>query len=192
MFGTQFEPAFTRWPVMVAPGNHERDWPGTGDAFGGLSTDSGEGGRRRRPLPAARVRSPGSALPAAHMLQAALAARTRPTPPACTRAHTAGGECGVAVTRRYVTPASYPGLSPRTAYYSFNVRRGGGILRPAAQRAACATHPLCARHTRRQRLRKHKAPPPPAPCAARQRSLSFAGFGNPLSPGLAAARVCRR
>ena len=42
VFGSMFEPAFTRWPLMVGTGNHERDWPGTGDAFGDLSLDSGE------------------------------------------------------------------------------------------------------------------------------------------------------
>ncbi|KAI8476656.1 MAG: Metallo-dependent phosphatase-like protein [Monoraphidium minutum] len=41
VFGSQFEPAFTRWPVMVGTGNHERDWPGTGDAFQDTSLDSG-------------------------------------------------------------------------------------------------------------------------------------------------------
>ena len=42
VFGEMFEAAaFTRWPVLVGVGNHERDWPGTGDAFEGLSRDSG-------------------------------------------------------------------------------------------------------------------------------------------------------
>lgn len=40
IFGMQFEPAFTRWPLMVGTGNHERDWPGTGDVFE-ESLDSG-------------------------------------------------------------------------------------------------------------------------------------------------------
>ncbi|GAX76824.1 hypothetical protein CEUSTIGMA_g4270.t1 [Chlamydomonas eustigma] len=40
-FGEQFESAFTRWPLAVAMGNHERDWPGTGDAFLDMSSDSG-------------------------------------------------------------------------------------------------------------------------------------------------------
>ncbi len=40
-FGEQFERAFTRWPLAVGMGNHERDWPGTGDAFNNTSSDSG-------------------------------------------------------------------------------------------------------------------------------------------------------
>ncbi|GBF92766.1 hypothetical protein Rsub_05135 [Raphidocelis subcapitata] len=71
-FGKQFEPAFTRYPVMVAPGNHEADWPGTGDAFENKSRDS-------------------------------------------------GGECNVPLTYRYVTPATWPRLDPKRAFYSFNM-----------------------------------------------------------------------
>jgi hypothetical protein len=40
-WGAQFEPAFRSWPMAVGTGNHERDWPGTGDAFKGTSRDSG-------------------------------------------------------------------------------------------------------------------------------------------------------
>jgi hypothetical protein len=62
-FGQQFEEAFRRLPLAIGMGNHERDWPGTGDAFNELSHDS-------------------------------------------------GGECGVAVGRRFHTPG-------HRSYYSF-------------------------------------------------------------------------
>jgi len=38
----QFEQSFTRFPLAVGMGNHERDWPGTGDAFEDKAADSGE------------------------------------------------------------------------------------------------------------------------------------------------------
>jgi hypothetical protein len=41
VWGDQFEAAFTQWPMAVGTGNHERDWPSTGDAFGDMSRDSG-------------------------------------------------------------------------------------------------------------------------------------------------------
>ncbi|KAF5840550.1 Metallo-dependent phosphatase-like protein [Dunaliella salina] len=41
VFGSQFEKAFTQWPMAVGTGNHERDFPGTGDAFGYSARDSG-------------------------------------------------------------------------------------------------------------------------------------------------------
>ena len=62
-FGQQFGEAFRSLPLAIGMGNHERDWPGTGDAFNGLSHDS-------------------------------------------------GGECGVAVGRRFHTPG-------HRSYYSF-------------------------------------------------------------------------
>ncbi len=37
----QFQQAFSRWPLMVGTGNHERDFKGTGDAFGDTARDSG-------------------------------------------------------------------------------------------------------------------------------------------------------
>lgn len=37
----QFERSFTRFPLAVGMGNHERDWPGTGDAFEDKAKDSG-------------------------------------------------------------------------------------------------------------------------------------------------------
>ena len=40
-FGQQFEASFTRWPLAIGMGNHERDWPGTGDAFNDTAADSG-------------------------------------------------------------------------------------------------------------------------------------------------------
>eukprot|EP00798_Chlamydomonas_sp_ICE-L_P027166 gene27165-2406_t len=40
-FGHQFEKAFTTFPLMVGTGNHERDYPGTGDAFADQASDSG-------------------------------------------------------------------------------------------------------------------------------------------------------
>jgi hypothetical protein len=40
-FTNQFEPAFTQFPVAFGLGNHERDWPYTGDAFNNTSHDSG-------------------------------------------------------------------------------------------------------------------------------------------------------
>ena len=42
-FGQQFERSFTMFPLAVGMGNHERDWPSTGDAFGDMASDSGEG-----------------------------------------------------------------------------------------------------------------------------------------------------
>jgi hypothetical protein len=41
VFGHQFQPAFSKWPVMAVPGNHERDEWGTGAAMAGASSDSG-------------------------------------------------------------------------------------------------------------------------------------------------------
>ncbi|MEW5319108.1 MAG: hypothetical protein WDW38_010278 [Sanguina aurantia] len=41
VFGQQFEEAFTMWPLLTGVGNHERDFPTTGDAFNNSSTDSG-------------------------------------------------------------------------------------------------------------------------------------------------------
>ncbi|MEW5301545.1 MAG: hypothetical protein WDW36_004400 [Sanguina aurantia] len=41
VFGQQFEEAFTMWPLLTGVGNHERDFPNTGDAFNNSSTDSG-------------------------------------------------------------------------------------------------------------------------------------------------------
>ncbi|WIA33189.1 hypothetical protein OEZ86_006336 [Tetradesmus obliquus] len=40
-FGHQFQAPFSRWPLMVATGNHERDQPFTGDALNDKSSDSG-------------------------------------------------------------------------------------------------------------------------------------------------------
>ena len=37
----QLEPLTRRMPYMVSPGNHERDWPGTGDRFPSGVEDSG-------------------------------------------------------------------------------------------------------------------------------------------------------
>ena len=34
VFGYQFEEAFAQWPLMTAPGNHEKDYPFTGVHFG--------------------------------------------------------------------------------------------------------------------------------------------------------------
>jgi hypothetical protein len=41
VFGHQFQPAFTKWPLMAIPGNHERNAYGTGDAMQNQSNDSG-------------------------------------------------------------------------------------------------------------------------------------------------------
>ncbi|KAF6260686.1 Metallo-dependent phosphatase-like protein [Scenedesmus sp. NREL 46B-D3] len=40
-FGHQFQAPFSRWPLMVATGNHERDQPHTGDVLNDASSDSG-------------------------------------------------------------------------------------------------------------------------------------------------------
>ena len=37
----QFADLAQQMPVMVVEGNHERDWPNTGDRFQGTATDSG-------------------------------------------------------------------------------------------------------------------------------------------------------
>lgn len=49
VFQQQFEEAFTQWPLAVGTGNHERDWPGSGDAFDNTARDSG-GCRRFKAL----------------------------------------------------------------------------------------------------------------------------------------------
>ncbi|EFJ46276.1 hypothetical protein VOLCADRAFT_105635 [Volvox carteri f. nagariensis] len=52
-FMHQIEPLAARMPYMVAPGNHERDWPGSGDFFG-VEDSGGECGvayERRFPMP---------------------------------------------------------------------------------------------------------------------------------------------
>ncbi|GAX76191.1 hypothetical protein CEUSTIGMA_g3635.t1 [Chlamydomonas eustigma] len=75
-FTHQFEPAFTQFPTAFGLGNHERDWPYTGDAFNNTSHDS-------------------------------------------------GGECGIAILKRFYTPGSrralknMNGKAPGALYYSF-------------------------------------------------------------------------
>ncbi|GIL96226.1 hypothetical protein Vretimale_2087 [Volvox reticuliferus] len=52
-FMHQIEPLAAHMPYMVAPGNHERDWPGSGDFFG-VQDSGGECGvayERRFPMP---------------------------------------------------------------------------------------------------------------------------------------------
>ncbi len=49
----QIEPIASAIPYMAAAGNHERDWPGTGDLFG-VEDSGGECGvpfERRMPMP---------------------------------------------------------------------------------------------------------------------------------------------
>ena len=40
----QYEPVFSRVPVMMVPGNHERDWPASGDRFWPYSTTTVDSG----------------------------------------------------------------------------------------------------------------------------------------------------
>jgi hypothetical protein len=76
-----------------------------------------------------------------------------PTPP--------GGECNVPFTYRFVTPASYPRLDPRTSYYSFDVRaappqgRARGRERLGAPRGSSTCSPR--RRGRGRRPREHAA-----------------------------------
>jgi hypothetical protein len=59
-FGTQFQSSFAQWPLALGIGNHERDWPYTGDVYNNTARDSGgECGvpyrYRYRPLSAAQT-----------------------------------------------------------------------------------------------------------------------------------------
>lgn len=52
----QMEPIISRLPYMTVPGNHERDWPNTGDRFGSVEDSGGECGvplERRFTMPQA-------------------------------------------------------------------------------------------------------------------------------------------
>lgn len=41
VFMSQMEPLASQMPWMLTEGNHERDWPESGDRFSNLATDSG-------------------------------------------------------------------------------------------------------------------------------------------------------
>ena len=54
----QLQPVASAVPTMVVQGNHERDWPGTGDAYKAATDSGGECGvpaARRMPMPAPRL-----------------------------------------------------------------------------------------------------------------------------------------
>ncbi len=74
----QIQPLATQMPWMTVGGNHERDWPGSGDRFGAAYDSGGRPPPLGRAQPTAlttTVAAPGQVAVAADWLQAAT--RTR-------------------------------------------------------------------------------------------------------------------
>ncbi|KAF8067344.1 PAP1 [Scenedesmus sp. PABB004] len=84
-FGHQFDPAFSAWPLAVATGNHERDWPGTGDVLDGMPVRDGDSGGECNVPYTYRFYTPAweeSAGPHAHRGAAGAPRAAGPQPPA--------------------------------------------------------------------------------------------------------------
>jgi acid phosphatase type 7 len=60
-YHVQVEPLVSHLPYMTAIGNHERDWPGSGDRFPSMTDSGGECGvphERRFLMPSAKQDEP--------------------------------------------------------------------------------------------------------------------------------------
>lgn len=104
------EPVASTVPYMVAAGNHERDWPSSGDRF---SAETGEAGTRSQPP------EPAGGQEARRWRDARGDAPARDT-------YDSGGECGVAYSRRFAMPR------PEDAPFSRNASSSASAAAAAA------------------------------------------------------------
>jgi hypothetical protein len=133
VFGHQFQPAFSKWPVMAVPGNHERDNVGTDAAMADASNDSG--GECNVPYtyrfytPAATLwaRQPAGSLsmPATTSTSSSTSAQGRVQPVAAPAVPAAGRHLASAGSSSKQQQRAWPPrpgpLDPWRAYYAFNM-----------------------------------------------------------------------
>lgn len=127
VFADQIQPLARRMPWMTVGGNHERDWPDSGDRYGSIF-DSGElNSRHMQPFlctPSGQGQCRCAGQPAVCCLPTSTACcacgapeQLLPLESILKAKRHAGGECGVSHQRRFKMPAP---ASEATPWYSFD------------------------------------------------------------------------